>query len=526
MIEVELPDGRVVEINTTDTAVAAQAAQKFLSAGAQPPKTAMLEDAAKSVGAGLANATAGTLGMAGDVRSLLSAGTDALGSRLGVGQDKVQAFKDYMSKAASMTGPGMVLANAPTSRQIKESATDPVVSPDYEPQTVAGGYLKTGAEFLPGMAVGGPRALLPRLATNVAAPAIASETAGQITKGTDAEPYARVGAALLGGAGATKAVNSMAKASALKAATPSLADVKSEATNAYDALTARNVATPLSPQSIPVNIAGGRATVQQSTLDSVANDIRDTLNKRGIRPSNAGSVHSALDEIRVPATAGAPDVADLVAARQSIKELLGKQDTNKSGAFVALGKLEQAIEQNSPGTMKAIREADKNYAAAKAVEALDKRVAKADLQAAGENSGMNVGNKIRQQVTSFLSSSEAKYLDAATKADLEKIVRGTWTQNGMRAVANLLGGGGGLGMMVGGTAGYQAGGWPGAAAGAAAGRGFKMANNRSVTRQAEQAAEAIRRRSPLGQQTPLLMPPMANPLLGGLLPALLARPQQ
>jgi hypothetical protein len=37
MIEVELPDGRVVEINTTDPAVAAQAAQKFLSSSAPKP---------------------------------------------------------------------------------------------------------------------------------------------------------------------------------------------------------------------------------------------------------------------------------------------------------------------------------------------------------------------------------------------------------------------------------------------------------------------------------------------------------
>jgi hypothetical protein len=470
----------------------------------------MAEDAAKSVGSGLANATAGTLGMAGDVRSLLSAGTSALGEKMGVGADKVQAFKDILSKAASMAGPGMVLANAPTSQQVKATAADPIVSPDYEPKTVAGSYLKTGTEFLPGMLAGGPRALLPRFATNVAAPAIASETAGQITKGTEAEPYARVGAALSGGAGATKAVNSMAGARALKSATPALADVKDDASNAYNALTSRNVATPL----------------PQSALDNLASDITTTLNNKGIRPSNAGSIHQAISEINVPATAGAADVADLVAARQSIKQLLGKPDTNKTGAVLALQKIEQAIEQHSSGTMKKIKEADKNYAAVKANEALDKRVAKADLQAAGENSGMNVGNKIRQQVTSFLSSNEAKYLDAATKADLEKIVRGTWTQNGMRAVANLLGGGGGLGMMVGGTAGYQAGGWPGAAAGAAAGRGFKMANNRSVTKQAERAAEAIRRRSPLGQQNPPLIPPQQNPLLGGLLSALLARPQQ
>jgi hypothetical protein len=470
----------------------------------------MAEDAAKSVGSGLASATAGTLGMAGDARSLLSSGIDWAGGQMGVAPDKVQTFKDVASKVASMTGAGLVLNNAPTSRQITESAPDPIVSPDYKPQTALGGYLKTGTEFAPGMLTGGPRSLLTRLGTNVAAPAVASETAGLLTEGTAAEPYARVGGALLGGAAATKAANSMASASALKAATPSMAAVKSEATNAYDALTSRNVAIP----------------IPQTALDSVVGDIATTLNNRGIRPSNAGSIHAAVDELKAPATAGAADVADLVAGRQSIKELLGKPDTNKTGAVVALGKIEAAIEQHSPGTMAKIREADKNYSAVKANDALDKRVAKADLRAAGENSGANVGNKIRQNITNLLTSNEAKYLSAETKADLEKIVRGTMTQNAVRAAANILGGGGGLGMLAGGTAGYQAGGWPGALAGAAAGKALKIANNRSVTKQAEAVAEAIRRRSPLGQQAPLALPPMANPLLGGLLPALLARPKQ
>jgi hypothetical protein len=480
------------------------------SAPAPAPEVGMMEDAAKSVGSGLANATAGTLGMAGDARSLLSSGVDWAGGKIGAGPNRVQAFKDIMSKAAGMTGVGAALNNAPTSRQIKDSAPDSIVSPDYQPQTVAGGYLKTGAEFAPGMLMGGPRSLLTRFGTNVAAPAVASEAAGQLTNGTDAEPYARAAGALVGGAGATKFANSMEAARAVKAITPSLANVKGEATGAYDALTSRNVATPLA----------------QSVLDNVADDITTTLNSKGIRPSTAQSIHNAVAEIKSPATGGAPDIADLVAARQSVKGLLGSPDANKAGAFVALQKIERAIEQNSPGTMAKIRTADKNYAAVKANEALDKRVAKADLQAAGENSGMNVGNKIRQQVTSFLSSSEAKYLDAATKADLEKIVRGTPTQNGMRLVANLFGGGGGLGMLAGGTAGYQAGGWPGALAGAATGRAFKFANNRSVTKQAEQAAEAIRRRSPLGQQNPLVLPQQPNPLLSGGLSALLARPQQ
>jgi hypothetical protein len=52
-----------------------------------------------------------------------------------------------------------------------------------------------------------------------------------------------------------------------------------------------------------------------------------------------------------------------------------------------------------------------------------------------------------------------------------------------------------------------------------------MANNRSVLKQAERAAQNIGMNSPLGQQTPLVLPPMSNPLLSGLRPALLARPK-
>jgi hypothetical protein len=507
------PGGKNYTVEGPEGATQEQAFQMLQQQIGKPqaaPEVGALEDAAKSVGSGLANATAGTLGMAGDARSLLSAGTSALGEKLGVGTDKVQMFKDIMSKAAGMTGAGKMFVNAPTSRQIKDSATDPIVPPDYQPQTAAGGYLKTGAEFLPGMAMGGPRALIPRFATNVAAPAIASETAGQLTKGEEAEPYARVLGGLAGGAGATRFANSIAQGRAIKSAAPALADVKSEASAAYDALTSRNVATPLA----------------QSTLDNLAADITTTLNNKGIRPSNAASIHNAIAEIKTPATAGGADVADLVAARQSIKELLGKPDTNQTGAVMALQKIERAIEQNSAGTMAKIREADKNWGTAKANQALDKKVARAELDAAGEHSGFNVGNKIRQQVKNLLNSSEAKYLSAETKADLEKVVRGTWTSNGVRAVSKLFGAGGGLGMLAGGAAGYNEAGVPGAIAAGLAGRGLGKLDAVLTAQRASRAAQNIRLRSPLGQQNPLIMPPMGNPLLSGSVAGLLARPQQ
>lgn len=445
-------------------------------------------------------------------------GSSALGTAKALGVGALQGSVGLLSDASDLLNKGidkyavnpiahaMGMGDAPARPNNLGSES---LGKLYEPQGALEQGAQTVGQFLPGM-IGGPESLAVKFATRVAAPAAASEGAGALTKGTEAEPYARVAGALLGGAGASKFANMAAERSAIKAATPALADVKSEASNTYDALTSRNVATPL----------------PQSSLDNLADDIRTTLNNKGIRPSNASSIHQAVDELRTPATTGAADVADLVAGRQSIKELLGKPDTNKAGAFVALQKIEREIEQSSPGTMAQIREADKNWGAVKASEALDKKIARADLRAAGADSGMNVGNKIRQKVADLLLSNEARYLPAETKADLEKIVRGTWTQNGMRHVANLLGGGGGLGMLASGTAGYEAGGVPGAIAGAVTGRAFKIANNRSVAKQAEQVAQNIRRRSPLGQQTPLAIPPMSNPMLQGLLSGLLARPKQ
>ena len=507
------PDGKTYSVEGPEGATSAQAFQMLQQhIGTAQPSVSMGEDAAKSVASGLGNAAIGTLGMGGDVRDLASKAVDAAGAKFGFDPSIVKGA----ASAAANVVPGLsVLANAPSSNDLRATAGDALVSPDYQPQTGLGKVLKTGAEFLPGMAdpeLAGPSLLksgAKLFASRVAAPALLSEGAGALTQGTAAEPFARVAGALAGGVAGAKLSNIATERSSLKAATPALTDVKNEATNAYDALTSRNVATP----------------IQQSTLDNLADNITQTLNNKGIRPSTASSIHNAVDEIRSPANLGAPDVADLVAARQNVKSLLGSPDANKAGAFVALGKIESAIEQNSPGTMATIREADKNYAAVKANEALDKRLARAELRASGEHSGTNIGNKIRQQVTNYLLSNEAKYLSPETKDDLKKIVKGTASQNTIRMVANLLGGGGGLGMLAGGTAGYEAGGWPGALAGAAAGRALKFTNNRAVVNQAERVAEAIRRRSPLGQSMPLVLPPMTNPLLAGTRSALLARPK-
>lgn len=85
---------------------------------------------------------------------------------------------------------------------------------EYEPKTTLGRYAQTVGEFLPGAVLPGGEALMAgRLGEaalaagsgavkNALLPGVASEAAGEATKGTALEPYARAGGALLGaGAG-------------------------------------------------------------------------------------------------------------------------------------------------------------------------------------------------------------------------------------------------------------------------------------------------------------------------------------
>lgn len=152
-------------------------------------------DVAKSGGVGLAKGAIGIAGAAGDVRHLASAATDYLGEKLGASPEAIQGFKDKAYNAAQYTAPSRVLADAPASADIQKKV-EGVTGQFYKPQTIAGEYAQTAGEFAPGL-IGGGEGLMARLATRVLLPAAASETAGQVTKGSEAEPYARVAAALM-----------------------------------------------------------------------------------------------------------------------------------------------------------------------------------------------------------------------------------------------------------------------------------------------------------------------------------------
>jgi len=143
-------------------------------------------DVLSSIGSGIARgvtsvadlpALVGQLGQAGVVRAYKAI----------TGEDPPPEFLRELS-------PELPLGIEPTRAYAGEAARS--VAPgvmDFEPETTAGEFAQTGAEFTTGAGLTGGAGSAIRYGL---LPGLASEAAGQATEGTAAEPYARAGAAL------------------------------------------------------------------------------------------------------------------------------------------------------------------------------------------------------------------------------------------------------------------------------------------------------------------------------------------
>ncbi len=149
----------------------------------------VIYDVGKGVGAGLVKGTMGLVALPGTAVELGRMGINKVGSIAGrttpvfPNQSPLPMYDDIKDSVERRTGTKL-----------------------YEPKTKAGQYASTVAEFLPGMLfpAGGAATTFAgrmgqRALSNVIAPGVVSETAGQLTKGTSAEPYARVAGGIVGG---------------------------------------------------------------------------------------------------------------------------------------------------------------------------------------------------------------------------------------------------------------------------------------------------------------------------------------
>lgn len=131
-------------------------------------------------------------------------GVPSIGDVLGMASTAVAAKTGGDPRLARLATAAMMpaaISQAPTSQEIQGAVTKD--KPLYQPQTKAGKYARTIAQFAPAAAAPtrstGLLANAVRRAANAVVPAVASEAAGQATEGTKLEPYARLAGAVAGG---------------------------------------------------------------------------------------------------------------------------------------------------------------------------------------------------------------------------------------------------------------------------------------------------------------------------------------
>jgi hypothetical protein len=158
------------------------------------------EDIAKGAAGGFGRGVAGLVGLPGTVGGLVRSGL----SYAGVPEGAIDYGSRMIRKTplASLTGPdaGQV-----------QGAIEGVTGKFYEPQTIPGKHASTIAEFATGAVIpsgqaGSVARAIAAKTLNTVVPAVTSETAGQLTKDTPYEPYARFAGGLVGGFVGAKAI--------------------------------------------------------------------------------------------------------------------------------------------------------------------------------------------------------------------------------------------------------------------------------------------------------------------------------
>lgn len=371
----------------------------------------MASDIAKSGATGVVEGGIGLAGALGDIQGLVDKGVGWGAEKLGYDPAVVQGT----IKAAQQVG-----GRAPTSQQITTTAKDAGV-PFHAPQTTAGEYARTAGQFLPASLLG-PGSAGAKLASGVAG-AVGSETAGQVTKGTDVEPYARFAAgAALGGGAAAMATRPSRVVSQVAKSAPSQAMVKGQAGQMYDTL--RN--------------AGIRYNSQ--AYQQLADNVSVGAVQSGFRKVQAPLSFDIIEHLNK--TRGlSPDFSDIDSLRKSVGTILREPNasqTDKALASRILDRLDNFAESApiAPGSQMSAQQASQMAGQAREMARrniigrdVDEMMRKAETYQSGYTSGL------RNQFSNYLRSPRGKRLTPEEQAAFAEVAKGNFATN----VLNTLG---------------------------------------------------------------------------------------
>lgn len=378
-----------------------------------PEKESVTSDVLKSGGTGVAKGAIGLAGLPGDASDLLAKGS--------------KVASDYIAgKLGFDNSPAVAAPLLPTSAGIQKGI-EGVTGEFHRPQTTAGEYAQTVGEFAPAL-LGGGEGLMARMAKQVVAPAVTSETAGQLTKGTAAEPYARIAGAV-GGGGLASVLGREAHMAA-----PTVEELKDAARAQYNHPDVTNVRFAAQPTEDLAN---------RASIDLRGNGFRPNLDQNG-KP-----VFQLVDELR-----GASNVADIDGVRKALgniakdKDATGNLTPNAVAANRAINHINDFLPNLRQSDVLAgdagkasqiLQEAGQNWGAAKRAEEVATRAENARIQAASTYGGGNINNALRQALRPLVKNDfqKARGFNPAEQDALERTVTGSYPGNLARQVGKL-----------------------------------------------------------------------------------------
>ncbi len=460
-----------------------------------------MSDVAASGGIGVVKGTIGLAGLPGDASSLLNKGIDYGLNKLGI--DTPASYPNPTGSASIQRG--------------VESVTGPL----YEPKTTAGKYAQTVGEFAPAV-LAGPGGVARKLITQAAIPGIASEAAGQATEGTAAEPYARFGAALLGGAGGNALANSMLKEAPIAA--PTLEQIHAHGKTELN-----------HPEVTSLKI-------DPNSLSDIKNVVTHDLNSgdmnNGIRPTaptQAPLVYKTLNDLETPLSQNRPATFNDIQRTKSLLGPLG-QEVDATGrptpqAWAAqrarhlIDQNFQALPQSSvlsgniDNALPHIQTGNKDFVQFYKANQLANILENSDIKANTANSGMNAGNTIMQNLKPLLLNGGAKAENYTPEefSALEKVIGRNNNAQTLRRWGNRIAGipGQAIGMTAGLGVGTMVGHpYIGAASGSwvarSVGDKLKLAAGAGREKYAQQLSELLRSNSHAAQTMASSTPPKIN----------------
>jgi hypothetical protein len=249
----------------------------------------------------------------------------------------------------------------------------------------------------------------------------------------------------------------------------------------------------------------------------MGDDIAQKLADDGFDAITTPKTFSILAKLREPPEGSVASLNNIVTLRKTLQQAAGdfNNPPEQAAAARAIDALDDFVVGADPASVvagpaatagKLVEDARGNFAANFRSGRITDKLEQAVDDSAAANSGLNLDNRTRQLINSILKSDqESRGFSKEELAALRDVVHGKATTNASRFLGNFLGGGGGLGSLVssgiGAGLGSTIGGLPGAMVGAgtpaAMGVTLRKLAAALTRRQARDAEELVRKRSPL-----------------------------